>query len=57
MHLWSENGVRVEEVSQIKAVAEDYYTKLMGSNQHIFDESNGLWVGQLLDKKNSLLLV
>lgn len=37
--LWDDQGMKVEEVAQIKRVAEDYYKGLLGTNNHVFDDS------------------
>lgn len=33
--LWDDQGMKVEEVAQIKRVAEDYYKGLLGTNNRV----------------------
>lgn len=38
-HLWDVQGRRVEDVEQIRSIAVDYYQKLLGTSNQIFDNS------------------
>lgn len=38
-HVWDAQGRKVEEVEQIKRVAEDYYKGLLSTNSHVFEDS------------------
>jgi hypothetical protein len=38
-HVWDAQGRKVEEVEQIKRVAEDYYKGLLSTNSHVFEYS------------------
>jgi hypothetical protein len=47
-HLWDEQGQRVDEVEQIKLVAENFYKKLLGTDQLLFNESKAARLRQLI---------
>jgi hypothetical protein len=47
-HLWDEQGQRVDEVEQIKLVAENFYKKLLGIDQLLFNESKAAHLRQLI---------
>jgi hypothetical protein len=47
-HLWDEQGQRVDEVEQIKLVAENFYKKLLGIDQLLFNESKAARLRQLI---------
>jgi hypothetical protein len=47
-HLWDEQGQRVDEVKQIKLVAENFYKTLLGTDQLLFNESKAARLRQLI---------
>jgi predicted nuclease with TOPRIM domain len=47
-HLWDEQGKRVDDMEQIKLVAENFYQKLLGTDQLVFNESKAARLRQLI---------
>jgi hypothetical protein len=47
-HLWDEQGNRVEDVEQIKQEAKNFYKKLLGTDQMMFNESKAARIRQLI---------
>jgi hypothetical protein len=50
-HLLDDNGDKVVEENQIKQVAVDFYTKLLGSESLVFNEDKANRVSQLITKR------
>ena len=50
-HLWDDNGDKVVKENQIKQVAVDFYTKLLGSESLVFNEDKANRVSQLITKR------
>jgi hypothetical protein len=46
--LWDEHGNRVDDVEQIKLVAENFYKKLLGTNQMQFNEAKAAQIRHLI---------
>ena len=47
-HLWDEHSNRVDDVDQIKQVAENFYKKLLGTNQMQFADTKAAQIRQLI---------
>lgn len=49
-HLWDEQGQKVDDVEQIKLVAENFYKKLLGTDHMVFNEAKATRIRQLIPR-------